>query len=107
MSTPSAKEVYKGTNKEDTMEVTGIDTDCDGEAEIEIRKPYDIRKPIVIVVDENKDGIPDTIIFDVDRDGKWDYSLRDTNFDGKWDLECEHEDGDLEPTRCIPYRQKK
>jgi S1-C subfamily serine protease len=101
------KEVYKGTNKEDTMEVTGIDTDCDGEAEIEIRKPYDIRKPIVIVVDENKDGIPDTIIFDVDRDGKWDYSLRDTNFDGKWDLECEHEDGDLEPTRCIPYRQKK
>jgi S1-C subfamily serine protease len=100
------KEVYSGTNKEDTMEITGIDTDCDGKAEIEIRKPFDIRKPILIVVDDNKDTKPDTILFDTDRDGKWDYSLRDTNFDGKWDLECEHEDGGLEPTRCVPYREK-
>ncbi len=100
------KEVYRGTNKEDTMEITGIDTDCDGEAEVEVRKPFDIRKSIMIVIDENKDGKPDNIIFDTDRDGKWDYSLRDTNFDGKWDLECEHEDGDLEPTRCVPYKPR-
>lgn len=101
------KELYRGTNKADTMEIIGLDTDCDGKAEVEIRKPFDIRKPIMIVVDANKDGKPDAIIFDTNRDGKWDYSVRDTNFDGKWDLECEHEDGGIEPTRCVPYREKQ
>lgn len=102
-----AKEVYRGNSKDDSTAIVGIDTDCDGKAEIEVRTPYDIRKPIMIYVDENKDGKPDMIIFDTNRDGKWDFSLRDTNFDGKWDLECEHEDGGLEPTRCIPYQEKK
>lgn len=101
------KELYRGTDAKDTAELTSIDTDCDGKAEIHLRKPYDIRHPITIAVDENKDGIPDAVIYDADRDGKWDYSLRDTNFDGKkWDLECEHEDGGLEPTRCVPYQKK-
>jgi S1-C subfamily serine protease len=99
-------EVYRGNSKDDSTAIVGIDTDCDGKAEIEIRKPYDIRKPITLVVDENKDGKPDTIIFDTKREGKWEYSFRDTNFDGKWDLECEHEDGGLMATRCVPYREK-
>jgi S1-C subfamily serine protease len=100
------KEIYRGTSKDDTTEIVGYDIDCDGKADFEIRKPYDIRKPIMIYIDENKDGKPDTIIFDNNRDEKWDYSLRDTNFDGKWDLECVHEDGDVEPTRCLPYKQR-
>jgi S1-C subfamily serine protease len=100
------REISRGTSKDDSMYIVGVDVDCDGKAEAEIRTPYDIRKPILIVIDENKDTIPDQVIFDTDRDGKWDYSLRDTNFDNKWDLECEHEDGDIEPTRCVPYRKK-
>jgi S1-C subfamily serine protease len=101
-----ATEVYRGNSKDDSMAIIGYDTDCDGKAEIEMRTPYDIRKPIQLVVDENKDGKPDTIILDGNRDGKWEFSLRDTNFDGKWDLECEHETGELEPTRCVPYQEK-
>jgi hypothetical protein len=101
------KEVYRGNSKDDSTAIVGIDTDCDGKAEIEIRTPYDIRKPITLVVDENKDGKPDTIIFDTKREGKWEYSFRDTNFDGKWDLECEHEDGGLMATRCVPYQERK
>lgn len=101
------KEVYRGTNKDDTMAIIGYDVDCDGKAEIEKRIPYDIRKPIQLVIDDNKDGKPDMIIFDPKRDGKWAYSIRDTNFDGKWDLVCEHEDGGLEPTKCEPYQEPK
>jgi S1-C subfamily serine protease len=101
-----AKEIYRGNSKDDSSAIIGIDTDCDGKAEIEIRTPYDIRKPITLVVDENKDGKTDMIIFDTKRKGKWEFSFRDTNFDGKWDLECEHETGELEPTRCVPYREK-
>lgn len=101
-----AKVIYEGPSEDDTMEIQGIDLDCDGKADAEFRTPFDIRKPIVIVVDDNKDGKPDTIIFDTNRDGKWDYSLRDTNFDGVWDLECEHEDGGIEPTRCVPYKPR-
>ena len=101
------KEVYRGNSKDDSTAIVGIDTDCDGKAEIEVRTPYDIRKPITLVVDENKDGKPDMILFDTKRTGKWEYSFRDTNFDGKWDLECEHADGELIPTRCVPYKEEK
>jgi hypothetical protein len=101
-----AKEVYRGNSKDDSTAIVGIDIDCDGKAEIEVRTPYDIRKPITLVVDENKDGKPDTIIFETKRNGKWEFSVRDTNFDGKWDLACEHEEGELMPTRCVPYEEK-
>ena len=98
------KEVYRGNSKDDSTAIVGLDTDCDGKAEIEIRTPYDIRKPITLVVDENKDGKQDMIVFDTKRNGKWEFSLRDTDFDGKWDLECEHDDGDVMPARCVPYK---
>jgi V8-like Glu-specific endopeptidase len=98
------KELYRGTNADDTMEVAGIDLDCDGKADAETRVPYDVRKPMQLVVDANKDGYPDKIIFSKDRKKRWDYSLVDTDFDKKWDLVCEHETGELEPTRCEPYK---
>lgn len=96
-------EVYRGDDKASTMEITGIDVDCDGKAEAEIRKPYDTRKPITLVVDDNKDGRFDVMIADKDRDGYWDFSLRDTDFDGQWDLICEHRTGEIEPTKCEKY----
>jgi S1-C subfamily serine protease len=101
------KEIYRGTSKDDTSALIGYDIDCDGKAEVELRTPYDIRKPIRMVFDENKDGTPDTIIYSIKRDKKWNYSLRDTDFDGKWDLVCEHEDGGFEPTKCEPYTEEK
>jgi S1-C subfamily serine protease len=98
------REIYNHPNKDDTVEIRGYDTDCDGKAELEVHKPYDVRKPISIVIDENKDGHPDQVIIDSDRDGKWDFSLHDTNFDGKWDLIGYHPDGAIKPSRYEPYR---
>jgi S1-C subfamily serine protease len=99
------KILYDGPNAEKTMTKRGIDADCDGKADIEIRTPYDPKKPIIVVVDNNKDGRIDQVIFDTDRDGKWDFSLKDTDFDGKWDLIGFHPDGELKATRYEPYKE--
>ena len=96
-------EVYRSNDKTDSMEIVGLDVDCDGKAEAELRTPYDIRKPIILVVDDNKDGVFDVMIADKDRDGYWDFSLRDTDFDKKWDLVCEHRTGEIEATKCEKY----
>jgi S1-C subfamily serine protease len=100
------KELYRHPSKDESKEIRGFDTDCDGKAELELHTPYDVRKPISVVFDENKDGHPDQMIIDTDRDEKWDYSLHDTNFDGKWDLVGFHPDGNIKPSRYEPYRGK-
>ena len=102
-----AKEIYRGDSKDGKQLVIGYDTDCDGKANAELWTPYDIREPILLQIDENKDGFFDTIIFDFDRKGKWSYSLVDTDFDRQWDVECDHADGGLAATSCVPYKPVK
>ncbi len=98
------KILYDSPDTEHTMTKRGIDADCDGKADIELRTPYDPKKPITMVADNNKDGRIDQVIFDTDRDGTWDFSLKDTDFDGKWDLIGRHPDGELKATRYEPYK---
>jgi S1-C subfamily serine protease len=97
------KELYRGTSQDDTYGIVGIDLDCDGNADAELRMPFDARKPYMLVIDINKDGKPDVIILSEGRDETWNYSLRATKLDGQWDLVCEHADGGLKATRCEPY----
>ena len=99
------KILYDGPSRDQTMNKRGIDIDCDGKADVEVRTPYDTTKPITVAVDNNKDGRTDELIFDTDRDGRWDYSLHDTNFDGKWDLIGRHPDGKIKASRYEPYRE--
>jgi hypothetical protein len=99
-----AKEIYRGDSKDGTQLIIGYDTDCDGKAEAELWTPYDIRKPILLKIDSNKDGVFDMVIFDFERKGKWSDSLVDTDFDGNWDLECAHVDGSIEASSCAPYK---
>jgi S1-C subfamily serine protease len=99
------KILYDGPSQDRTMNKRGIDIDCDGKSDIEVRTPYDVTKPIMVAIDNNKDGRPDEVIFDTDRDGRWDYSLHDTNFDGKWDLIGRHPDGKIKASRYEPYKK--
>ena len=98
------KELYRGDSKDGASLVVGYDIDCDSKADADLWTPYDIRNPILLKVDSNKDGFFDEVFFDFDRKGKWSASLSDTDFDGNWDIECEHADGSLVPTKCVPYK---
>lgn len=100
-----SKNLYDGPNSDRTMDIRGIDIDCDGKPEIEVRTPYDKTKPITAVGDNNKDGVVDEVVVDIDRDGKWEYSLHDTDFDGKWDLIGFHPDGKIIGSRFEHYRE--
>jgi S1-C subfamily serine protease len=97
------KEVYRGQNEERTGNVVGMDLDCDGKADAELRIPNDRSEPILFVFDRNRDHRPDVVVFDTDRDGKWDFSFWDNDFDGKWDLVGFHPDGSLKAARFEPY----
>ncbi len=98
-----AKEIYRGQNAEGTGDVVGIDLDCDGKVDAELRTPNDVSKPILAVFDRNGDGRPDVVVFDTDRDGKWEFSFWDNDFDGKWDLVGYHPDGSLRAARFESY----
>jgi hypothetical protein len=67
-----SKNLYDRPSSDRTKNIRGIDIDCDGKPEIEVRTPYDTTKPITAVVDNNKDGRVDETVVDIDRDGKWD-----------------------------------
>src|SRR6266853_1750638 len=98
-----AKEIYRGQNAERTGNVVGIDLDCDGKVDAELRTPNDVSQPIIVVFDRNGDGRPDVVVFDTDRDGKWEFSFWDNDFDGKWDLVGYHPDGSLRAARFESY----
>jgi S1-C subfamily serine protease len=98
------KELYSGKRASEKAEVIGVDLDCDGEVDMELRMPFDKSKPLTASLDRNKDQRIDMIVFSESRDlRKWDFSFVDTDYDGKWDLVGFHETGDLTPTRYEPY----
>ena len=97
------KEIYSGNNKDNTVFVTGYDTDCDGKANFEVRIPVDKSKPISWAFDRNGDGKPDLIVFDYKRTNYFEFSLHDVDFDGTWDLVGYHTDGKLKATRFERY----
>lgn len=97
------KELYSGSNKDNTSLISGYDVDCDGKVDFEIRKPNDVSKPVTWVFDANNDGTPDMIFFDYKRSGFIEFSLYDTNYDGKWDMVGYHPDGKLKASRYESY----
>jgi S1-C subfamily serine protease len=98
-----AKDLYTRDNKKDGYEATGVDLDCDGKVDAELRVPYDQSEPVTIVFDRNGDRRPDVIVFSFKRDGSWDLSFVDTDYDGKWDLVGTHRNGEIKPVSHEPY----
>jgi S1-C subfamily serine protease len=97
------KILYSGFDKKGGYEVTGVDSDCDGRADVEFRLPAQKGKPLLAVFDSNGDGQLDVIVFSFKRNWKWDMSFVDTDFDGNWDLVGYHDTGQLKATRYEPY----
>ncbi len=97
------KEIYRGSNQEKSGEILGIDLDCDGAVDAELRTPNDVKKPIIFAFDRNKDSHPDVMIFDFERKGKWELSFWDNDYDGKWDMVGHHDNGSIKASRFEPY----
>src|SRR6266851_2984287 len=98
-----AKVIYQGMRKTEGYEVTGVDLDCDGRADVEFRMPIQKSKPLMAAFDTNADGKVDVLVFSYKRDWKWNFSFLDTDFDGEWDLVGYHETGEMTATRYEPY----
>jgi hypothetical protein len=99
-------EVYSGKREKERWDVVGVDLDCDGKAEMELRLPFDKKKPLQAAFDRNKDGVVDLLVFSFSRSPKkWDLSLVDVDFDGTWDLVGFHDTGEITATRYEPYSE--
>lgn len=97
------RSLYQRENKKDGFRVTGVDLNCDGKADAELRVPVDPKEPMVYAVDRNGDGRPDVLVFSERREAYWELSLWDNDFDGKWDMVGIHEKGEIESTYYETY----
>lgn len=95
--------LYQRENKTDGIRITGVDLNCDGEVDAELRVPVDPKEPMVYAFDRNGDGRPDVLVFSERREAYWELSLWDNDFDGKWDMVGIHEKGEIEPTYYETY----
>jgi hypothetical protein len=96
-------QLYEGRNQENTGELTQIDSNCHGKADISVLLLDDKSKPRMALIDSNFDGKVDIIVDDTDRDGKWDISFHDVDFNETIDLVGDHPDGKITPSRYESY----
>lgn len=100
------KKLYSGVDSKKLYTRIGIDADCDGKVDLELRLPLDESEPLHAVADMNSDGKADAVYFSADRTTKnWVLSFHDTDYDGVWDLAGYHKDGAFKPYRFEPYAQ--
>jgi hypothetical protein len=79
------------------------DTNCDGRADFSYFYPINSSKSYLALIDTNADGNNDIEIQDRNRDSKWDISYYDRNYDGRTDLVGHHPSGKLDPDHYGSY----